>query len=199
MLGFVQFPCFKTLSIVTPAFVAVGVDADLQLCGLKILVSTPNSFIMILVQRAMVSLCAALMVFSYVIKRLFIDVSPCRRLFHLLMYSVINLTGRSLIFWEYFLYVIGLWTYSGLECFKSLHGIKVHSVVVSCTDSTENVVREFIISPPSNNKSITIFSDNNFIDNIPGECATWCWWLHIKNSFDESLNERVFWYVWITW
>ena len=42
---------------------------------------------------------------------------------------------------------------------------KVHSVVVSCIDSTENVVREFILSLPSSNKSITILSDNNFIGN----------------------------------
>ena len=50
---------------------AADVDADLLLCRLKILASTPNSFIMLSVQRSMASLCAALMGFLYVIKRLF--------------------------------------------------------------------------------------------------------------------------------
>ena len=68
---------------------AADVDADLQLCGLKILVSTADSFIMLFVQRAMS--------FPYVIKMLFTDVSLCSKLFCLLMHAVINHTGHSLL------------------------------------------------------------------------------------------------------
>ena len=48
-----------------------------------------------------------------------------------------------------FVYVTGLWTNPGLECFKGLHRMKVHAILVSCIDSIDNVVREFIISQPS--------------------------------------------------
>ena len=52
------------------------------------------------------------------------------------------------------------------ECYKSLHGIKVHTVLVSRIDSTGDVVRELILLPPSSNNSITPFPNNKFMDNL---------------------------------
>ena len=78
----------------------------------------------------MVSLRAGLMGFLYKMKKLLIDVLFYSKLFHLLIYSVANATRHSLKICKEFVYVAGLLTNPGLECFRGLHRMKVHVILM---------------------------------------------------------------------